>query len=301
MCINSPFINDLRGRWNNMFGSGAPFTYWAIGGERDEFVPTESSLDPFPIQCRAVIPGNHLDIVRPVSTDHLGYQLLLKTLVGQSAPAGPWNSARVAIEDRRFRKAISQLEPNKDALDDDALVDLALALEGVGRRNDALALLEGRGTRNTDAMGALAGRLKRRWWQERREVDAQKAYSLYSNAFALSKRQSNYSQAYYHGINMAFMEFAHKRRKDKAEELCKEVLQFCKIAAQDFWRYATEGEAFLYLGNNRKSLLNYRKAVQMSPSPRQLEAMFSQASWILTILGNKEVLTGLARIFKNSD
>src|SRR5262245_55820139 len=49
---------------------------------------------------------------------------------------------RVALESRQFHETIRLLEPKRDQLDRSALVQLALAYEGVGRQVDAIQLLE---------------------------------------------------------------------------------------------------------------------------------------------------------------
>ena len=62
---DSPFIRRLRQEWSTLFGDRPPFSFLSIAGDRDEFVPRISSLDPFGEACRRVVYGNHLDIVKP--------------------------------------------------------------------------------------------------------------------------------------------------------------------------------------------------------------------------------------------
>ena len=167
MAEGGKFITDLRQRWSGKFTNRpSPFKFCAVAGDQDEFVPRRSSLGPFqeaiPHQC-FVIPGDHLSLVKPEAAEHLALQLVLKTIIGEAAAAGPGNAARVALEAREFHETIRLLEPNHDQLDRPALVQLALAYEGIGRQADAIHLLE-RNLSTTDAMGVLAGRLKRRWW-----------------------------------------------------------------------------------------------------------------------------------------
>src|SRR5205085_2604298 len=100
------------------------------------------------------------------------------TLRDGASVSGPLSSARIAVEVRDFREAIRILEPGKDGLDEGGVVQLALAYEGVGRQDDALSVLQRFRTDKTDAMGTLAGRLKRRWIAERQESDAKESYAL---------------------------------------------------------------------------------------------------------------------------
>jgi hypothetical protein len=54
------------------------------------------------------------------------------------------------------------LEDHPSELDSEGLVQLALALEGTGRQPEAMEFLEKYAGNDTDPMGVLAGRLKRR-------------------------------------------------------------------------------------------------------------------------------------------
>lgn len=253
MSHGGPFIQDLRTRWEQAFGAmdhQHPFKLTVATGERDEFVPPESSLAPFPSErfpdvTLAVVPGNHLQIVKPEKLDDLSVRLVVNTLAGSSAPAGQWNSAYVAVEQRRFQSAIDTLEPHKAELDAAGLVQLALALEGVGRGKEALDLLETQGSNDTDAMGVLAGRIKRRWVNQHLEADARKARELYASAYDTSVGRKDWAQAYYHGINVAFFDLAWKKDQSAAEAMAKRVLVHCadakagELPKDSKWRLAT--------------------------------------------------------------
>jgi hypothetical protein len=299
MASNSDFIQDLRQRWKSKFEPSAPFRFLTVAGERDEFVTRTSSLDPFPIKQQAVIPGNHLEIINPSSLGDLKIQVLLKHLAGDTAPAGPWNSARIAVESRQFQQAIILLEPNKSGLDKDAIVTLALAYEGMDRGDDALALLEAHGGSSTDAMGTLAGRLKRRWLVYRQEADAERALQLYSDAFKLSQKSIKLAQAFYHGINIAFMYLAYRKDGEQAKIIASKVLDFSKQAPQDKWALATQGEALLILEDTSSALECYRQAVALKPELRELQSMYAQAITI-SKLKNLELESDLNTIFEES-
>jgi tetratricopeptide (TPR) repeat protein len=270
-----------------------------VAGERDEFVTRTSSLDPFPIKQQAVIPGNHLEIINPSSIGDLKIQVLLKHLAGDTAPAGPWNSARIAVESRQFHQAILLLEPNQSGLDEDAIVTLALAYEGMDRGDDALALLEAHGGNSTDAMGTLAGRLKRRWLVYRQKAAAERALQLYSDAFTLSQKSINLAQAFYHGINIAFMYLAYRKDGEQAKIIASKVLDFSRQAPQEKWALATQGEALLILENTPLALDCYRQAVALKPELRELQSMYAQAITI-SKLKNLGIESDLNNIFEGS-
>ena len=208
MAKDGEFICKLRHGWSERFAAGRPFKLWTVAGARDEFVPAESSLDPFPLEDRVVVIGDHLRIVKPENRNDMGVRAVCDGIVG-AAPGGPWNSALVAVEGKQFGKAIAQLEPHADELDDAHLVQLALALDSLGQADRAVGYLDARPTLGTDARGVLAGRLKRRWRAEGRKRDADEA-RLYTSGLQDARAAGDHAQAYYHAVNVAFMELASR-------------------------------------------------------------------------------------------
>jgi tetratricopeptide (TPR) repeat protein len=279
MAADGPFIQDLRTRWDAQFAAHLPFEFRAVAGEEDEFVPTRSALGPFPQQLCRVVAGNHLGIVDPKSAESESVQILVQTLAGGAAVLGPLTSVQQAIESRDFQKAIRTLEPGREQLDPDAAVTLALAYESVGRRADALALLEHHGKSSTDAMGTLAGRLKRSWLRSRQVPDAEQALELYTQAYTQARDTNTLSQAFYNGINVAFMTLLYKNDPLQAIEIATDVLEITKAAPQDKWALATQAETLLMLDRTEESLVLYQQALQTQPSPRPREvlSMYEQA------------------------
>jgi pimeloyl-ACP methyl ester carboxylesterase len=296
------FIADLRSRWISTFGKRRPFKFLAIAGDQDEFVPRESSIDPFPMEQRSVVPGNHLQIVKPRDATDLSVKIVVKRLLGKAAPAGPWESARLAVESRRFQRAIDLMKARAGELDDPAAIQLAIALDSTGSREEAIQLLENRGRRGTDAMGTLAGRYKRRWIVDHRDVDAEKAMKLYREGYDEAKGQDP-AQAFYHGINIAFMELGWHRNRRAAEQWAETSLQHCKVAeaqegTPDIWRMATEGEASLLLGRTNPALEAYRAAVKAARENWQIDSMYQQANLVVLLVGNKALGERLDAIFR---
>jgi pimeloyl-ACP methyl ester carboxylesterase len=314
MAQDGEFIRALRSDWDAQFSvknnKRLPFRFFAIGGERDEFVPPESSLGPFPPDaypdCKSVVPGDHLQIVKPESADSASVQLVIKGLMGAAAPAGPWNAARVAIESRDFERAVELLEPERDNLDRDGRVRLALALEGVGRKDDAIAVLTAGGRLESDAMGVLAGRLKRRWLLTQTRGDAERAQALYSDALGLARAANDPAQCYYHAINLAFFDLAYRKDPRTAKSRAQEVLDFCKqaeeneLAPDKKWRLATQAEALLVLGRADDAYACYQKAADpaLGAAPRELESMYQQAIYVSRLIGDDSMRRELTRIFR---
>jgi pimeloyl-ACP methyl ester carboxylesterase len=307
MTRNGEFIVDLRKRWIQKFvDRPASFELFVTAGDQDEFVPGHSSLGPFlsliPRNC-FVIPGDHLSIVKPITSEHLGFQLVLNRLTRDAATIVQADAARMAVEMRQFHQVINSLEANKNDLDDPGLVKLALAYEGVGRQEDAVKLLETvKG--DTDALGVLAGRLKRRWLVEQKREDGMRARELYRERFRMSVEDNDPSQAFYHGINLAFMTLAYSDKPEKerlaaARDIAQQVLMYCEKAPMDKWRQATEAEAKYILGKREEALKDYQAVTYFKPAltPRELDSTYQQALRLASILGDQQTAERLSGIF----
>ncbi|MEO8630110.1 MAG: tetratricopeptide repeat-containing protein [Betaproteobacteria bacterium] len=314
MASESPFILELRRDWAACFHSGdalrTPFQFFAIAGERDEFVPYESSLQCFSAALYKgrcwVVPGNHIEMVKPAAADSQSVTLLLDHLLGDAAPRGPWDAARLAIQSRDFAHAAALFESRAAELDQEGAVQLALALEGIGRADDAIEVLAKRSGNETDAMGVLAGRLKRRWLLSHIEADGESALRLYTSALESPGARVDDTQAYYHAINVAFMQLAFKKDRAVAEAYAQKALDKCASSAAGElpharqWRLATQGEAHLMLGRNAQSLQSYRDAVSMPlpPTPREMRSMYQQAVYLSWLLADEEYRLALTEIFR---
>lgn len=314
MAHDGDFIRKLRRDWDTSFnkvrGKSLPFVFSAAGGLRDEFVPYESSLGPFPeeaySECRFVVPGNHLEIVKPTSPASESVQLVVNRLIGDAPSTEVWNSARVAIESRDFQRAVQLFESKASQLDQEGLVQLALSLEGVGRQDDAIALLQQHDHSGTDAIGVLAGRLKRRWLLGRVAADGEAARQLYEKALNAALAINDYAQAYYHAINVAFFQLFSDRQPAAAQATARSVLEYCQkaqaaeLASDRKWRLATEGEALIHLGQWNEVEARYRQAIapEQHATPREIDSMYRQAIYLSREVGNDTVTEMLAALFR---
>lgn len=298
MAADGEFIRSLRNEWDRKWPDKPPFSFWAVAGDSDEFVPASSSIKPFHQNQRLVVPGNHLEIVKPEQENDMSVQVVVKGIQGEAAPAGPWNTGRLALQMLDFRKAVDALESHAEELDDKHLVQLALAFDGLGESGKALAILERRDQCGTDARGVLAGRLKRRWITEGREIDFNRALELYKSAYA--DANGNHDQALYHGINVCFLLSANSGDIAVVSNMAAKVLDHCRHASKDFWCLGTVGEANLYLGKKGDALAAYKKAVCIQPAPKpwQLKSMHSQACQLAAILNIDDLIPELDVIFR---
>lgn len=306
MSAGGAFVTTLRQDWQARFGEpGAmPFQFRAVAGERDEFVPADSALGPFRAppfaDCTAVVPGTHTSMVKPASADAACVQVAVRALTRSAVGHSASDAASLAVELSQFQQAIDRWLPHAAELDKRARVQLAIALDRVGRRQDAIQLLrEANTTRShTDAMGTLAGRLKRRWLASNIEADGREALALYSQALALSRAAKEFGQCHYHGINVAFLQLALDDQLVVARATATQVLQDCEAAEaaglekgdDTLWRQATEAEAMLLLGRTDEARDRYRDLiVHGKPEPWQRDSMHLQAVHLAHLLGRESL------------
>ena len=299
MDFGGPFLTDLRARWKQQVldSTHPPFEFVAVAGESDQFVPPESSIGPFPKAMCRVIPGNHLTMLEADSAQHLSVQTILQAICGGSTPEGARSAANVAIEKAGFNEIIDQLWPEcrqrVDApvpkLDQYGAVQLALALEKNGDRAAAVQVLEFNKGRGTDVLGVLAGRFKRRWWLTSNPDDFAETNKLYQEAYQQSVESTpvDNDQAYYHGINLAYLALASDHL-DAAREMATKVLDHVSKANLErlkIWRLPTEGDALMILGRKDEALERHRLAAAQKLEPWQSTSMEEQALRVAKLCG----------------
>ena len=193
-------------------------------------------------------PANHLQIVKPTNASDASVGVVIDFIRGSDTPRGRWGTSALALERRDFQKVENQLGPNRAHLDSRALVDLALRAGRVGQASRGDGGPSRCGAARNGRYGVLAGRHKRNWIQGRVESDAGSAIDLYGKAYKTTEDKGDAAQAYYHGINLAFLALVYESARSKARRLADKVLGHCANAEKDelhrdrMWRLATEGE-----------------------------------------------------------
>ena len=296
MATGSVFITRLRQDWADMYPNALPFSFRAVAGVRDEFVPMDSSVDVFAQAYRSYVPGNHLEMVKPLTADE-DIVLLVRKTFSTVLPANGVLFPSISQLDT-YAQTVSRLE-NESDLSVAEVKEYVFALEMVGLQDRAIGVLETKHVGDSDLTGILAGRLKRRWLAnpEEQSIEGQRSYELYRQGFEQAVEQLDYCQAFYHGINVAFLELAlHESRYD-ARQMALRVLAQCRLAPRDKWQLATEGEVHLYLGDFRYALDCYAAALRSGPDPREVDSMYKQAIWSAHLLENSTVEKGLEQLF----
>jgi len=305
MAKGSHFIRNLRSNWTKLFGETPPFDFLSVGGTTDEFVPQTASISGFPDKQCDVVPGNHFEIVKPTTTEDASLGVVIDFINGQKVHYGQYTASALALERRNFQGIINRLHNNRNRLDRQALITLALALDAVNRRKDAINVLADAKRLGTDAMGVLAGRHKRNWIHDRIEDEANTALSLYQDAYKTAEAKGDHAQAFYHGINVAFLELIFKDNKSEARHISKRVIEHCALAKGDesannrMWRLATEGEANLILENVDTALIQYRQALEGPPKPKpwQFLSTSQQGLRIADHLADNKIAESLLNLF----
>ncbi|WP_027720334.1 tetratricopeptide repeat-containing protein [Maridesulfovibrio zosterae] len=294
----SPFIMSLRGEWDKLQTSSHRLNFLSVAGMSDDFVPEQSSLAPFPKENHFVIPGDHLEIVRPQSSHSYPIEAFKVLFFGGDYSLSPSLSAAQAVERKEFEKAIELYRSCYADLDNEAFRLYALALDSLGFAEKAINVLEESHERGTDFRGILAGRYKRRWRNSGRSMkDADRACELYLDAYKESESNRDYGQCYYHAINLAFMEFVYRKDKMKAARWARQAKDYAENDLYSAWALATCAEALIYMGDIKGGLEVYDKAFHDTRfGPRELMSMLWQLSEINELMRNEDVERWIASV-----
>jgi pimeloyl-ACP methyl ester carboxylesterase len=257
MAPDSEFLTALSEARRPLFAQ-PPFTFDAVAGLNDQFVPPRSSLESFLEPFRQRVPGNHLEMVKPPDVAHPTVQLIFRRLLNKTRSVPPPSIRHASVIDR------------------------ALTLELAGHEDQAIALLQQGATSDPDIAGTLAGRYKRRWLRDpdNHAADGASALKLYADAF---REATMPGDAYYTGINTAFMALALYNQRAEAAKVAAQVLHHTAAAPQTKWAVATEAEARLHLGEFTQAIELYRQAV-VGLDSRERASMFQQAIWTARLL-----------------
>lgn len=278
MARGSTFVTKLRRDWRERFGDAPDFPFVAVAGERDEFVGRESSIEPFPARLRRVVPGDHVQMVKPGLTGDLAVEIVGGLCFPRRA-----NSSTHAVERANHQltaRLAKSLHSADSELSDAQLKKYMKSLSQLGRDDEAIELARKSPPRGADAKGMVAGLHKRRWLAAGREEDARSAYQLYRACYGLASADKDAAQAWYHGINVAFLELFWKEKADAAHQTAADVLVWCNAVdpktltePDRMWRLATIGEAQLQLGEVKAAFAAYRAAFDLDPEIWQIDSM----------------------------
>ena len=98
MASDGEYIRQLRSSWTQTFRQDPPFKLYAIAGDKDQFVPPESALQPFARRYQRVVAGDHLSMVKPRNRDADAVRLVVSGITEVPEPKGPSSPLRAAAE-----------------------------------------------------------------------------------------------------------------------------------------------------------------------------------------------------------
>ena len=290
MGSKSDFITSLRSDWEEKFYDQDlkdykyNFDFRTVAGNSDDFIKQESSLAVFHERYHSLIPGNHINMVKANSIEdkeNLCYQLIVSRV-------SPFNTTKIKSDPFSLNQFIAerttyvnQHSTNIEGLSAGGLKKLTLALDSLGREQEAINILEQHSLTktNTDLMGILAGRYKRKYlYAGMQAADGDKSFDLYKLGFTTSQNlleQANSeqedsdldkeylrSQVYYHAINLAFLSLVYKDEKAAMKSYANIALDHCLLDSKNIWEMATVAEANVYLENDDMSKTYYEKYVK---------------------------------------
>ncbi|MDO9594590.1 MAG: hypothetical protein Q7J19_06325, partial [Lutibacter sp.] len=164
-----------------------------------------------------------------------------------------------------YNAVVKKLLPTKDTLNAKGLKQLLFALEGLDRNKEVMDILLNHplSQENTDLMGVLGGRLKRRYLQTFLEEDGKKAMEYYGKGLEISAEKKENEQIYYHAINLAFLSLVVEEDKNKMREYAQQAIDAAeKDSFSSLWKNATIAEAAMYTGNFEKAKEYYSLAAE---------------------------------------
>lgn len=298
MAEGSPFLAQLRADWNKL-GDALPFELLVVAGSKDQFVPSSSALEPFPSRYHRVVPGDHLQIVKPAGADSESVRLLVSCLAGDRGDPRAASPLRLAAEQAapdasRLLAMSTGLERESD------VVDAALALERAGMQQEAIALLRRKQHVGPDVQGTLGGRMKRLFLAEGGREHAVRAALHYKEALERSLAVDCTEQVFYHAINLAFLALVAQNDRAEAVKYAEVALTYTARAAEDVWTVATQAEASLYLGRIDRAVELYQRLPRMTQETWKLLSAGQQAFHVARVLKDRALGDEIEAIFSLS-
>ena len=285
------YIKSLRKEWEQTFNNTYPFKLKVAASSEDEYVSVDSCHKPFNEDYCEIVDGKHLQIVKPVDEKDDAYSLILSTLTGSKFFNQYTNKEEINLTLGKYDAVVKELLPIKDDLDKRGLTQLIFALEGLERKDEVYDILNNHpiAQNNTDLMGIIGGRHKRDYLKAPIGKSSQLAKEYYNKALEISAEKEDFSQIYYHAINLAFLSIVTDPEGGESMMMkyAKQALEATEHCRDNVWKYATVAEANMYIGNMEKAEEFYIKASVNAPI-REKISMHTNAYAGYVALTNRE-------------
>lgn len=198
MAADGEFVSTLRREWTARFDDAPPFRLLAVAGDRDQFVPPESSLHPFAPRFRRVVAGDHLSMIKATHAEAESLALLVAALSTRPEPepaSAPLRTSVMEMSEAELERAVAERGQN---LTQAEVVNIAIKLDLEGQRQQAIELLEQHAHLGPDVKGTLGGRYKRLWLVTGDRAHARRAFELYRDGLATAEAAKGGGSDQYH-------------------------------------------------------------------------------------------------------
>ena len=263
LAANQPFISTMRAKWAARFPKRYPFRLHVVAGTQDHAISLESNFGPFEDKECVTIAGDHLSLLKGEDRENDAYQLIFQSLNNKKFFHRYTSQEEIEVTLGEYRKVVERLLPRADDLDVRSMKQLVFALEGLGRVEEIMDLLREHplAQRNTHLLGLIAGRLKRKYLETLSFATAQESFTFYEKGLELAQKREDWSEAYYHSINLAFLSLLAFEDPVEMKRHAREALDFIERAGEEgLWVEATKAEAYLYLKEEDKARKHYQAA-----------------------------------------
>ncbi|WP_111707577.1 caspase family protein [Lutibacter citreus] len=262
----SEFIINLRQNWKNEFNDKLPFKIKIAAATSDEIVSHSSCFDSFNEEFCETIQGTHLTMVKPIDKNNDCYHLILNTLTDTEFYNQFTNKEEINLTLGKYDVIVKKLLPNLNSIDTNGLKQLIFSLEGLDRKEEAIEILNEHplAENNTELMGLLAGRYKRTYLKTFEKKYGESSMEYYRKSLDIAIKEENQNQIYYHAINLAFLSIVLKGNETSMLKYANLALDTAEICRDNIWKFATVGEAYMYIGDMEKAKDNYKKAADLA-------------------------------------
>lgn len=116
-----------------------------------------------------------------------------------------------------------------------------------------------------------------------------------------AERHDDHDQAYYHAINVAFLDLIslpfEQPIPQNVHAMAQRAKQHCLNATHNYWQLATQAEADMMLGDLTAAETLYLQAITGATSPRSIQSMYSQAIRVAERVFGERGAKAIERVF----
>ncbi|MBT8257954.1 MAG: caspase family protein [Bacteroidia bacterium] len=273
----SSYINNLRSEWDQTFKDNYPFHLKVVAATKDEYVSKESCLDPFGQKYWEMVSGNHLSVVKQETNENDTYRLILDTLTNNAFSRLYTDQEEVNLLLGEYDRIIDELMPDLEKLNEGALEKLIHALEGSGKRQEAIKILKTHKLtqEDSDMLRALGDLYKNRYLNDSHLEDAETAMNCYKRSYEIAKNEKDNEDVYLSAIDLAFLNLLLDNKKDMLA-YAEEARDLAEHMRNSLNKLCTMAEAFLLQDDMDKARSYYEKTAALAGIKEKI-AIYSNA------------------------